>query len=242
MVVCFPPVCVSPTEHLCFCATGVVVWPRALKTEVLSCQSDRFLSQPATRKHLTHTLSCAHTHTHRYFTKQRAQTQNHFKSIEFGSKQEWLFSQLCTWHRCFMPEWVLCIGQADSKAQKGGRETQSSSEQDGVYWRGAMKVSCRWLMMLSAALSLRNWPKVIWVVSIESSICNEIKDPGSAKRRDPALMLQEWWCYCCTHMSCPCVWLSWLDFSGRGSNNSLINHIIVTDNVLVYALNSFNLI
>lgn len=128
-----------------------------------------------------------------------------------------------------------------SWAQKRGTGTQSYGEQDGVYRRGAMEVSCRWLMMLSAALSLRNWPEVIWVVSTESSICNEITNPSSAKRRDPALMLQERWYYCCTHMSCLCVWLSWLDFSGRGSNNSPIYHIIVI-HVLVCALNSPNLI
>lgn len=77
-----------------------------------------------------------------------------------------------------------------------------------VFWQWTgreMKVSCKWLMVLPAALSLSNWPEVIWVVSIELSICNEIIDPGSAKCRDPSLMQREWWGYCCTRVPAVCA-------------------------------------
>lgn len=171
---------VCPSEHLCSWVSDIV-WPWVIKGEAWRCPSVN--TDLLVRKR-------------RWKHKGQTQMIQSWKNWEINVK--WLFSQLCPWQWSFMLEWVVYI----NLRSKPARRTCSVLWQ----WTGReMKVSCKWLMVLPAVLSLSNWPEVIWVVSIELSICNEIIDPGSAKCRDPSLMQQEWWGYRCTQVPVVCA-------------------------------------
>lgn len=215
----------------------VIVWPwlgLAEEKPYLVNLMAFFLSNPAhVRRRLTQIFSCENTGT------SEAWAQHDVKPVNWGYKCEmivftavhlalmlWGWSE---WYVQYQASWAQL--RYSECAVTVNRRTGCAA----AYRGDGMRVSCRWLMVLPAALSLSNWPEVIWVVSIESSICNEIIDPGSAKCRDPALMQQEWWGYCSTHVSCPCVRVSWLDFGGRHRifcNNSSL----VICNMLIYWL------
>lgn len=81
---CLPPMCLKTTEHLYFCATGIVR-PWAFKREALSCQSNSLLSQPQTICKVSSCFTHSSVHT-RVLCEPRAQAQNNFKPAELGNK------------------------------------------------------------------------------------------------------------------------------------------------------------